>query len=154
MNKALAVLFFSLISTLPQSGHGGATPTPKQGGVLRFGLFRDIVKLNPFDRTLSVNRDVGSIAFECLLTMDEKGDFKPALATSSDVSSDGRRYTFNLRKGAQFQMTSGDVIRRLRAVRPGDSHQETGDQRSAAQVCRYLGLPVPGFQCWTPHSTI
>jgi peptide/nickel transport system substrate-binding protein len=93
---------------------GAVTPAPKGGGTLRFGIDSDIISLNPFQRTLSITKQVGSVAFECLLTVDKNEDLKPALATSWAVSKDGLQYTFKLRKGAKFHdgkdVTAEDVL--------------------------------------------
>jgi peptide/nickel transport system substrate-binding protein len=92
----------------------GAAAPAKTGGTLRFGLSIDIADLNPFQRTLFVNKDVGSLAFECLLTADKNGEIRPSMATSWETSKDGLQYTFKLRKGVRFhdgrEMTAEDVI--------------------------------------------
>lgn len=94
----------------------GAAPTPasKSGGTLRFGLSKDIQSINPFQQTSASTKNVGAIAFECLLTADENGVLKPSLAASWEVSKDGLQYTLKLRKGVKFhngkEMTAEDVI--------------------------------------------
>jgi ABC-type transport system substrate-binding protein len=75
---------------------------PRPGGVLRFGLSKDITGLHPFQGTRSVNKNVFSIQYECLAAFDEFGNLKPSLATSWEVSKDGLEYTFRLRKGVKF----------------------------------------------------
>jgi peptide/nickel transport system substrate-binding protein len=51
--------------------------------------------------------------FEPLLGADLKGNTQPAIAEAWDISSDGKVYTFRLRKGVKFhngkEMTSEDV---------------------------------------------
>lgn len=98
----------------PSVSTGAPASNPKSGGTVKFGLDTDILSVNPFQRTLSVTKEVGSIAFECLLAMDRNEDLKPALATGWDVSRDGLTYTFKLRKGVKFhngkEMTAEDVI--------------------------------------------
>jgi peptide/nickel transport system substrate-binding protein len=98
----------------PALSAGAPAPIPKRGGIARFGLDSDVLSVNPFQRTLSITKGVGSIAFECLLAMDRNGDLKPALATGWDVSKDGLTYNFKLRRGVKFhngkEMTAEDVI--------------------------------------------
>ena len=107
----LAVMGLTIQPVLAASSESSA---PKGGGTLRFGLWTDIQSLNPFQRTSAVTKNVGTIAFECLLTADENGVLKPALATSWEVSKDGLQYTLKLRKGVKFhdgkEMTAQDVI--------------------------------------------
>jgi peptide/nickel transport system substrate-binding protein len=94
--------------------YGESLVPPKTGGILRFGIQKDIINVNPFQRTLSVNKDVGSIAFECLLTADRNGEVRPSLATSWETSQDGLQYTFRLRHGVKFhngkEMLAEDVV--------------------------------------------
>lgn len=90
----------------------------QRGGTLRYGLSNDLANLNPFQRVLFVNKDVGSLAFECLLTADAGGELKPSLANHWTVSRDGLQYTFGLRKGVRFhngkEMKAEDVIWSMR----------------------------------------
>jgi peptide/nickel transport system substrate-binding protein len=78
------------------------------------GIDSDIISLNPFQRTSSITKHVGTGSFEGLLTMDNDFVLKPALATSWDVSKDGLQYTLDLRKGVKFhngkEMTAEDVV--------------------------------------------
>lgn len=108
---AIALWFFCLETNVAA---GAPASNPKRGGTVRFGLDTDILSVNPFQRTLSITKGVGSVAFEGLLTMDRNGDLRPALATGWDVSKDGLTYTFNLRRGVLFhngkEMTAEDVI--------------------------------------------
>jgi peptide/nickel transport system substrate-binding protein len=95
---------------------GASPPTIKTGGTIRFGIPKEIdqVSLNPFQRALSINKDAGSLAFECLLTSDKSGDLMQSLVTAWEVSKDGLHYTFSLRKGVKFhngkEMTAEDVL--------------------------------------------
>jgi peptide/nickel transport system substrate-binding protein len=56
---------------------------------------------------------VRELAFESLLTTDLNGEVRPQLAEAWDVSSDGKQYTFRLRRGVKFhhgqEMTAADV---------------------------------------------
>jgi len=44
--------------------------------------------------------------FEGLVYMDEEGSAVPGAADSWDVSSDGKTYTFHLRRGVKWRLTS------------------------------------------------
>jgi ABC-type transport system substrate-binding protein len=114
MIKALSLMLAAFFGLQVSTSHAATVQTPKKGGTLRFGLSKDIANVNPFQRTLSVNKNIASIGFECLLAFDENGVLKPALATSWEASKDGLQYTFRLRKGVKFhngkEMTAEDVI--------------------------------------------
>lgn len=114
MRKILALSVAIFFLAAHDQSEAAPAQAPKSGGTLRFGLSKDIANVNPFQRTLSVNKNVASIAFECLLAYDENGVLKPALATSWEASKDGLQYTFRLRKGVKFhngkEMTAADVI--------------------------------------------
>lgn len=90
-----------------------AAETPKRGGRLVLGLRNDITAVNPFHRTNSTNFAVRGIVYEPLVDFDKNGNMVPALAQSWRVSSDGKLYTFNLRRGVKFhngkEMTAADV---------------------------------------------
>jgi ABC-type transport system substrate-binding protein len=105
-------VFFAFLA-LAHLGFSEEREEPKHGGSLRFGLSRDISPLNPFQRTLSSNKDVRSLLFEPLLATDGREEIKPYLALSWDISSDGLTYTFRLRPGVRFhggqEMTAEDV---------------------------------------------
>jgi ABC-type transport system substrate-binding protein len=115
MIGTFAILSLILLSLGASTSLGGSAP-PKSGGTLRFGLAKEIdqASLNPFQRTLSINKDAGSLSFECLLAADKNGDLKPSLATAWEVSRDGIHYSFSLRKGVKFhngkEMTAEDVL--------------------------------------------
>ena len=115
--KRSGMIFLGVLSLSvagQERSQAAAQAGPKSGGVLRFGLSRDITNLNPFQRANSINKDVGSLAFECLLTSERNGEIKPALATTWETSKDGLRYTFKLRSGVKFHngrdMTVEDII--------------------------------------------
>jgi peptide/nickel transport system substrate-binding protein len=113
-------IIFNLLLLLPHPSVG-AEPVTKLGGTLRFGIASDITSLNPFQRAISINKQVGSLAFECLLTWDRNEELKPALATAWESSKDGLHYTFKLRRGVLFhngrEMTTDDVAWAIQYVR-------------------------------------
>lgn len=95
----LVCLTSQLVSPLADSAR--SAETPKDGGTLTFGIFRDISTLNPFVATRSTEHYVRSLIYETLLDDKEKG-VSPWLAESWQISKDGREYTFVLRKGVRF----------------------------------------------------
>jgi peptide/nickel transport system substrate-binding protein len=92
----------------------GSAEVPKDGGALRFGIFRDISTLNPFVGTRSIEHYVRTLIYESVTADKEKGVL-PRLATSWEISKDSRDYTFHLRRGVRFhppvsrEMTAEDI---------------------------------------------
>jgi peptide/nickel transport system substrate-binding protein len=102
-----AVVLLSACQTPPVLGVSTPTPTPtgtvEAGGTLRVALTADATTLDPWNandtNTLLVTRQI----FETLVDYDP-GGFKivPKLAETWSVSSDGRSWTFALRRGVKF----------------------------------------------------
>ena len=77
--------------------------TPKKGGTLVFGRGGDSVGLDPAYETDGNSFMVCDNIFEALVFYaDESTALEPGLAESWDISTDGKMYTFKLRKGVKF----------------------------------------------------
>lgn len=108
---------FSLVPSLLLSGllspWVAAADNPKQGGILRMGLRRDIQLMNPLVGTRSTEEHIRHLMFETLLREDRNGELQPGLATEWQLSDGGREITFKLREGVKFhngaEMTAADV---------------------------------------------
>jgi len=104
---AAAILALSACQVAPVPGAATPTPTPAGsadvGGTFRVALTADPTTLDPWNandtNSLLVTRQI----FETLVDY-EPGGFKivPKLAESWSVSSDGRSWTFALRRGVKF----------------------------------------------------
>ena len=102
-----AVLALTACQVPPVPGVSTPTPTPagivEAGGILRVALTADATTLDPWNandtNTMLVTRQI----FETLVDYDPAG-FKivPKLAETWSVSSDGRVWTFALRRGVKF----------------------------------------------------
>jgi peptide/nickel transport system substrate-binding protein len=76
---------------------------PKKGGTLIYGRGGDSVGLDPAYETDGNSFMVCDNIYEALVFYkDESTDVEPGLATSWDISPDGKTYTFKLRKGMKF----------------------------------------------------
>ena len=91
---------------------------PVRGGTAVIGINADLDSLNPYLSRQSLTRDVAYHIFETLL--EEQADFgegppsfRPALASSWEVSTDGLDITFRLRADAAWSdgvpVTAADV---------------------------------------------
>src|SRR6266542_1113845 len=107
MRRAAAAVVLCLFATACGGATGGTTTTsgegtPKAGGTLTFALESELRTLDPVVSTQLVERTVFYQMYESLVTIDDKLNIKPGLATSWVTSSDGLTYTFTLRKGVKF----------------------------------------------------
>jgi len=90
---------------------------PQRGGVLRTAFFTDVRGLDAataFDTAASA---LESLIYDGLVSYDDQGKIVPVLAERIDVSPDGKRYVFPLRRGVTFhdgsELTAADVKRSM-----------------------------------------
>ena len=79
-----------------------ATKAPVTGGTITIGYD---IEPESMDIQISERHQLPAImrnVFDTLLVKATDGSFKPSLATSWDISPDGRTYTFKLRQGVKF----------------------------------------------------
>jgi peptide/nickel transport system substrate-binding protein len=84
---------------------GGGGGSGGSGGQLAIGLFAEPDSLDPATMHLLPSYQVTSSIYDQLLWRiagQPPGSFLPGLATSYNVSADGKSYTFKLRKGVTF----------------------------------------------------
>ncbi len=97
MALGLTLLLFLL------TGAAIAAEEPKTGGILVFGRGGDSAGLDPAYETDGNSFMICDNIFDQLvLYADESTEIVPGLATSWDVSEDGKKYTFHLREGVKF----------------------------------------------------
>ena len=81
-----------------------AAPSPQRGGTLVYALRDEPDRLDPNLSGLRPSQIVFFQIFDPLIVRDKRDKkFKPWLATSWSVSSDGKAYTFKLRDNVKFQ---------------------------------------------------
>ena len=111
----------ALLAAAPVMGH--ANETAQQQEIQRGGTLH--IALLGLD-TADPHRHSGSIAVqqvyvETLTSIADDGQVKPFLAESYDVSDDGTRYQFRLRKGVKFhngrELTSDDIKANFQRVK-------------------------------------
>jgi ABC-type transport system substrate-binding protein len=90
-----------------------ASVEPKPGGTITLAISKDMALMNPLVATGSTEARIRELMFESLLGLDARGNIRPNIAESWDVSKDGKVYTFKLRRGVRFhdgkEMTAADV---------------------------------------------
>jgi ABC-type transport system substrate-binding protein len=97
----------------PPAGDAEGGGPPHQGGVLRLAAGEDPRTLDPAIGYDTVSWSFEQMLFNTLVDYGEGTDIVPELATSWEVSPDGRRYAFQLRTDVRFSsgraLTSADV---------------------------------------------
>jgi ABC-type transport system substrate-binding protein len=84
----------------------GAATRPHYGGTLHVEMRAAPSSLDPADCDQSdwfASRNLFSLMFETLVSLDEQGKPQPALATSWQSESGNQRWRFFLRQGVTFQ---------------------------------------------------
>jgi len=100
MQKALLL---GLMIALMAPAAWAAGETPKKGGNLTIGVADEPPGLDPTaSASAAIDRLVYANIFEGLVKVDRTGKYVPGLALRWDTSTDGKVYTFQLRKGVTF----------------------------------------------------
>lgn len=107
----VVVLLVAAVVVMAASVSVAAAPT--YGGTLRVAVATNPPTLDPHATTHTAPREIGLHVFENLVTFNARYQVVPQLAAKWDISSDGKVYTFYLRKGVKFhngkEMTAEDV---------------------------------------------
>ena len=102
-NLMKKLLFIVVVFSFLLSFHGAMASEPVKGGTLRVCQPAEPPGLDPTANTAAaIDRVVFANIYEGLIKVDQNGQFIPGLATSWEVSPDGKVYTFHLRKGVKF----------------------------------------------------
>ena len=133
-----------------------STPNPITGGSFTEALVGDIMRLNPaLDRFNQTDRDVDRLIFSSLLKFDSWGLPIGDLAESWDVSSDGTRYTINLRENAVWHdgtpLTSQDVLYTV-SLMQSNSNLVAEDLRAFWQLVHVEALSDLSLEFSLPYS--
>lgn len=138
----------------------------KRGGDAIVGTISAPPLTDAHASTAEVSRTVSLHWIETLWARDENGNAIPDLAQKTDISPDGKVYTFTLRQGVMFhngqEMTAQDVKASLeRYGRVGGSAAMMKPVDAIAAVSKHvvriaLKQPVPGFidQLSSPRAPV
>ena len=108
---ALLTVFAALAAacgpSTPAGGGASAAPSsagakPAVGGTLTFALEDDPIDLDPLRSRAFIDRNVHYQIYDSLVRIDAKGKIIPWLADSWEASSDGKQWTFKLRKDVKY----------------------------------------------------
>jgi peptide/nickel transport system substrate-binding protein len=96
-------ILFAVLLALLVSSPSIMAATPKKGGALVVCQPAEPPGLDPTANTAAaIDRVVYANIFEGLIKVNRNGQYVPGLATSWDVTPDGLKYTFHLRRGVKF----------------------------------------------------
>lgn len=91
-----------------------ASSVPISGGTYREGIVGSPRFINPVLAASDADRDLSALVYSGLLRIDADGATVPDLASSWNVSPDGKTYTVQMRKDASFhdgsRVTPEDVV--------------------------------------------
>nr|MCR5829127.1 ABC transporter substrate-binding protein [Lachnospiraceae bacterium] len=76
----------------------GSDSSVKYGGKITVGITQDLDSLDPHTAVAAGTKEVLINIFDGLIKVASNGDFVPAVASSYEISEDGTKYDFVLRK--------------------------------------------------------
>jgi ABC-type transport system substrate-binding protein/methyl-accepting chemotaxis protein len=159
MGYACGVLRYHL-ETLKGEVARTRLPEPSRGGRIRVPLASRVEDFDPIYGHSVSHGDLFHNLFEGLVATGEAGRLVPALAERWEVSSDGLRVTFHLRRGARFhhgrEVTADDVVfsfDRLAANSAGGDFV-LQPVAGAADVRAGRAAHVSGVTASTPHRVV
>jgi peptide/nickel transport system substrate-binding protein len=116
--KRRSLFAASLSLSLAMMAVGNAHAQPANSKVLRFVPHANLTVLDPIWTTAYVTRNHAYMIYDTLFTEDAKGQIKPQMVESYQVSKDEKTWTFKLRSGLEFHdgkpVTSEDVVASLK----------------------------------------
>jgi len=122
----LVVVAAALIVSGPAAGPT-ASPAPSAmtaARILRVGTVGSISTLDPLYAIDPAERDAIALLFRGLTRLGPAGTIQPDLASSWDVSKDGRTWTFDLREDVRWHdgqpVTADDVVFTVRSLQHPD----------------------------------
>jgi ABC-type transport system substrate-binding protein len=106
IGAAVVVPGFSPRATPAQSASSGVRPDPaaKRGGTLRYGILSAVAHFDVHQSGTVANIGPQSPMYDTLIRRDPKDGqtIIPDLAERWEITPDGKKYTFHLRKGVKF----------------------------------------------------
>lgn len=104
---ALILLFTACAAPAKPPATPPVSTGPKYGGTLHLAYLMDLSSLDPIKSTSIVDRALPLLYTDTLVKWsgrnDEKLTVAPSLATSWEISPDGKQFTFKLRQGVKWQ---------------------------------------------------
>jgi ABC-type transport system substrate-binding protein len=117
--RAAFIATVILFATQTEPAYAQATQAvgaakPRIGGILKFGIVKDIGTPIPFVAYTSIGQYVKDNVYEPLVMFDRKGEIQPWLAESWSANANSTEWTFKIRRGVKFhdgrELTANDVV--------------------------------------------
>jgi len=125
------------------------------GGTLTFVLENDVIDFDPMLSRAFVDRNAHYQIYDSLVRVDPSGKITPWLAEKWDLSSDGKKMTFTLRKGVKFHdgtpFDAEAVKWNIDRYRTTDGSQRKGELAPVASV-DVIDPSTVAFNLSTPFS--
>ena len=104
----LIIWLLVFVTMLPQTKAKGKNDGNPDGGALNYGEYGRPATLDPITSNDMISLRISELVFNGLVGIDEKQEIVPELAERVDVSDDGLRYTFYLRKDVTWHPREGE----------------------------------------------
>ncbi|GAB2856410.1 ABC transporter substrate-binding protein [Streptomyces deserti] len=121
------------------NGGGEGKGSAKAGGTFRMGI-TEPVAIDPYNAQESEGILVADNLFTGLYDATKDGEVVPALATSREVSADGKTWTFKIKKGTKF--SNGEAVDAESFIRGWNRVA----QKTAASDVAYHLSGIEGFE--------
>ncbi len=112
MKRLASVLFiislFVFVMMVPQAKAKGRNDGNPDGGALNYGEYGRATTLDPITSNDMISLRISELIFNGLVGIDEKQEIVPELAEQVEVSDDGLKYTFYLRKDVTWHPREGE----------------------------------------------
>src|SRR5579864_3900644 len=141
-----------------QTGPGQAAGKPAgSGGTVTFALENDVIDFDPMLSRAFVDRNAHYQIYDSLVRVDQTGKIIPWLAEKWDLSQDGKKMTFTLRKGVKYHDGSvfdADSVKwNIDRYRTTDASARKGELAPVASV-DVIDASTVAFNLSTPFSPL
>ena len=110
--KSLLPLAAAIVATL------GTAPALAQGKVIKMIPGGDLRIIDPIQNASYISRNHGYMVYDTLFAVDSKGQVKPQMVDTFQLSADKKKYTFTLRAGMKWHdgapVTAADCVASLK----------------------------------------
>lgn len=134
------IVLISFVGLVQQTGalaRAAQVAVPQPGGVYSEAAVGTVRTLNPVLPESATASDINRLLFSGLTRYNSRRQLVPDLATW-DVSSDGKAYTFHLRRGVKWHdgvpFTSADVVFTMTAIQNPDSRSPLASSWDGVKV--------------------
>jgi len=111
----LIIWLFGFVMVLPQAKAKPKNDGNPDGGTLNYGEYGRPATMDPITSNDMISLRISELVFNGLVGIDEKQEIVPELAERAEISDDGLKYTFYLRKDVIWHPREGEEPRQFTA---------------------------------------